>query len=239
MTPRTRCVAASLALLLLPAAPRAQPLVRPSGLDRQSARVEVNAEGMMGMGLGYGYRLEGERDPSLDVAVSFPLLVAHQLDSFRASAGFSSRWISLGRAGLTGGLTLDLTTAGNDVGDFVALGVAWDLVPHWRFDTWTLGVDLGVRHRLATHISHSALARSAFEGRHTAGAAIPDPGPRDGWYSDTATRWIAGLACSVALSRGVTVDAAGGLLLTDQPFGLLAEGMFGVLKTCRTMPLAS
>lgn len=85
--------------------------------------------------------------------------------------------------------------------------------------TWTKGIQLGIQHTALTYIRHSEESKDTFKNRYPIG--IPEGGPVDGWYGNTASRFSIGFLSRHRLGEQLALQLGFGSLFSFQNQGIL------------------
>ncbi len=108
----------------------------------------------------------------------------------------------------------------NREGIFNSIGFEVRTSPLFGGKRWTKGFDFGWQYTPFTHIKHSAEAKETFEERYPNGTAGIN-GPKDGWYSDTASRLRIGFIGATSIGKNSAVQISVGSLINIQKQGIL------------------
>ncbi len=159
---------------------------------------------------------------------SFPILLNLKdktFDTWKIVAGASSELYRIQKFGLRTRVDLFFLRHKQVLGTFTPLGIDLQLSPACHFKKSYLGLQMRWHHAIATHITHSKYAESAFDEIYDKNGKIIQADPKDGWYGNTGSSFNIGIEWFKPLTTTLNLSLDLGLIFFSSPYTGLVDAM--------------
>lgn len=224
-------------VLLIPTPIHAKPMRVLAGDLSHTIGLEVDSDGMLGIGAYYGYRFPSAlrgNDLLVYGRIGTPLMrdiVAKNMHALKVNLGIATHLPLKGYFAMIAGIDLAWTYHKEMLGRFNSIGLEGYLHPGFQIGRGFIGIRIDYLQNILTHIKHSEVVYDAWGDRYPDSVTTPEfTAPVSGFYSNTGSVLRLSLAGYAALGERFTLTASAGYVHYIQPYaGPVDAMMIGVL----------
>jgi hypothetical protein len=222
--------------LVTPAPANAKPMRVLAGDMSHTIGLEVDSDGMLGVGAYYGYRFPSTlrgNDLLVYGRIGTPLMrdiAAGEMHALKVNVGIATHLPLRGYLAMVAGIDLAWTYHKETLGRFNSIGIEGYLHPGFQIGRGFFGLRIDYLQNILTHIKHSGVVYDAWEDRYPDSVTTPEyTAPVSGFYSNTGSVIRFSLAGYAALGERFTLTASAGYVHYMQPYaGPFDAMMIGV-----------